>query len=189
MSKTEMFDDLGQLRHSTLLEKDSQRDFFQLSFNIWGIFLECDLKYKIMHILGSKHMSELSWKQGHKADYSLFKYGFFDSSEPIYFYKKDLHQKEFPITKPNNKHTEALSGLILLEHKPTHGNFWHFQFNVLDENKTQSITKGKGQWQKTTIEKFMLLYFPLYFKTNITEKCPLESNFYCKTRNKSDGNA
>jgi hypothetical protein len=173
-----MVDNLGLLRQSALLEESNQRDFFQLSFNVYGIFIVPDLRYQVKHILGSKFMSLLNWSEGQSADLSCFSFSEYSDYEPIYFLKKDLHKKEFPIIKPQNKHTSPLYGLILIEHRPTHGNYWHFQFKVLDEQNDVPISKNKAQWQKSSINRFLELYFPMYFKTHIKEVVELDLKVY-----------
>ncbi len=159
-SEEESFNDLDILREDIISESDVPN----LSMNLYGgKFNNTHLKFRCV-----RPATDL-WN-GEKIKISKYRtfYLLLDTYSPIYFLIKDLHNKEFPYYKTDDKETKKLltalnlstlsengkvklNGKSFVEHTPTKLNYWHVELQIKDVQDSE-IKHAKSAWQKSAAE-------------------------------------
>jgi hypothetical protein len=150
-NKKDSFDKFGFIRQEALFNIDNEQDFFQLSVNLLGIFKEDDIKYRVISVIESnKHAI---WRRGDYFAISKFDFTIFPITVPIYTRIEDVHNRTFPIERTKNNKLETIKCKLRLIHKPTFGNYWHFEFEVSDEEKP--IKSSNATWKQNAVKKLI----------------------------------
>lgn len=159
-SEKDSFNDLDILREDIISEKDVPN----LSMNLYGSkFTNEHLKYRCFGEAVNL------WK-GEKIKLSKYKtfYTVLETYSPIYFLIKDLHNKNFPYHRTNDKETQKflkalnkvetikdgkikLNGTSNVIHTPNKLNYWHVELTIKDIQETE-IRSTKSAWQKSAAE-------------------------------------
>ena len=160
-NQNDSFDKFGFIRQEALFKIDNEQDFFQLSVNLLGKFEEDDIKYRVVSIINSnKHAI---WERGDYFAITKFEFTIFPIAVPIYSRIEDLHNRTFPIESPkNSKVIETIECKLRLVHKPTFGNYWHFEFEVLHEVKP--IKSSNATWKKNAVKRLIKQDLQFIFK-------------------------
>lgn len=141
-----------------------------LSSSLLGVFRKKDIGY-ITKEEAWEHCAKIKKQREINFDY-------IESSIPIYLSVKSIHNKTFPYehsdrVKLENKHLQKISGnrvlynRLLLEkftgsckviHKPTLGNFWHFEIIFKDDrnNFISNEVMGVRKIVKSFIQSFII---------------------------------
>ena len=161
----EAFDELGYVRVDALIE--NLRDVPGMSMNLFGgMFDETHLKYIPKGIganIWDNNKSVKLWGNGNSFEIINVAY-------PIYFFLSKIHKQQIPFLRrkddPNVKKLyQALKkklpeqenidseGYSSVSHEPVQLNYWHVEFNLLDNRTNQHVKRdkirreGSNYWQ------------------------------------------
>ncbi len=161
VKKHDTFDKFGFVRQEALFIEKKEQDFFQLSVNLLGLFRQYDIKYRIQGLDNSKK-HKIDWTSGDYFALSKFQHSCFDITVPIYMKIEDIHNRVIPFEKTiSNKKTECIECILKLTHKPTYGNYWHFEFCVLEGK--EPISASNTEWKKKGVKKIIELHMSTVF--------------------------
>ena len=144
------YDDFGELPASVFIGNESIRKINGLSLSLCGIFLPKHFVYKV---LPSEKCPDPNayWEPGtdccRKEDIA---FDFIDEYCTAYLPAENWHRKRFPLRNEfEMRDSYSFSGTILIEHRPTKSNFWHFELTFYEDVESFRIMKkNKSEWQK-----------------------------------------
>lgn len=169
-------DSLGRIKIDAILLEGDYNQVFDLSVNLLGIYVEEDKKYKLI----DKELIKL-WKEGDDCPKHVNdnQYEIDENIKAIFFEVKKIHQKEFPYTKTIDNSENQFEGISLVEHVPTHGNFWHYQLFFKDVDG-KIIKSGKSGWVKNLRGFLVKSYLKKFARPTIDSVPALEEKIYTR---------
>jgi hypothetical protein len=115
-----------------------------------GIFLPKHFVYKVLQSEKCPDPNAY-WEPGtdccRKEDIT---FDFIEEYCTAYLPVEKWHKKRFPMRNEfEMRESYPFSGTILMEHRPTQSNFWHFELGFYEDVGTLRIMKkNKSEWQK-----------------------------------------
>jgi len=169
-------DSLGRIKIDAILLERDYNQVFDLSVNLLGIYVEEDKKYKLI----DKELIKL-WQEGDACleQVNDDQYEIDENIKAIFFEVKKIHQKEFPYTKTIDNSKNQFEGISLVEHVPTHGNFWHYQLSFKDVDG-KIIKSKKSDWVKNLRGFLVKSYLKKFAKTTVDSVPIIEEKIYTR---------
>ena len=154
------YDDFGELPASVFVGNESIRKINSLSLSLCGIFLP---KHFVYRVIPSEKCPDPNayWEPGTecciKEDIA---FDVIDGYCTAYLPVEKWHKKRFPMRNEfEMRESCPFSGTILMEHRPTQSNFWHFELGFYEDVGSLRIMKqNKSEWQK---KAYMFVYHDL----------------------------
>ena len=172
---------MRNLNFSALLALGDEGDFYDMSWNLLGIF-----KSEYVKFIAPCSDWNLGQKPLRVEEVEKLENYRIDDKPPLFFKYRDIYGFPFPYEKniQNGKKpvTKVLESCVRVDHRPTQANFWHFQFAVYDNKEDGSSSPIKGQnkgWRYTSLLKNTELKVLLITKTQTVEP---EKVAYCPER-------
>lgn len=172
-----VLDELEKIPEKYIVKSGSEKQVFDLSVNLYGVYR---LEYiKIQPIKGSGLDNE--WKEG---DFCLTeveqdKFEVQENKEAIFFLVFDIHNTEIPYKKEINGQTSDFEAICKVIHKPTVGNFWHFEVSY-NEESGNIIQYGGSSWQKRLRSSIIRSFLKLHAKISIQNEDTINEDIYTK---------
>ncbi len=151
-TQEETFDNIGQIRIDAVCEAGREDELYGLSHNVFGIFTEDHLKYRVPHQINPYwDLKTILTDSLSENDYKIT-----DSSVALFVSIPDIHDKIFPHKQIiKNKQTEiTVSGRCLVIHKPNVYNYWHFELHFQDY-EGNPVKKSDSGWKIDAAKNFI----------------------------------
>lgn len=137
-----VLDELGKIPEKYIVKSGSEKQVFDLSVNLYGVYKLEHIKIQIKKDSGIDN----KWAEGDECldniDKSSFELN--ESKSAIFFSVFDIHNEKIPYIKEINGQTSDFEATCKVKHEPTVSNFWHFEISYSD---IQYVGSG---WQKKT---------------------------------------
>lgn len=172
-----ILDELGKISDKYIVKSGSEKQVFDLSVNLYGI-------YKLEHIkIQPKKGSGLDdeWKEDDTCltEVAQDKFEINENKEAIFFLVFDIHDKKIPYNKEINGQTSDFEAICKVIHKPTIGNFWHFEVSYKEESGNM-IQYGGSSWQKKLRGSIIRSFLKLYATTSVQKEYIINEEIYTK---------
>lgn len=172
VGQDETTNDLGSIRSHSFLQFEKEHLFFGLSTNLFGIFKEGHLIFRLGKTDGGEYYTS-------KDQIPALKDVKYDVDAPlgsIYLNVGKVHGQPFHYETKKNEKIYKFIGTCSIVHKPLRANYWHFEIEVLDEKK-QRISQNEAGWKKTAAKFFFESYLKLHLSP-IALAGRVDSTFY-----------
>lgn len=171
LPKEEAFDKIGDIRANAICEV---KHVFGLSMNLYSIYDHSHIAI----IINDKKLHDYWYPHESIPKSDDIDFEINDSTFPIFLPLNKLHRKPFPYSKNNPKNgLEVLEGFLLIDHKPTKCNFWHFELSVFDSNSSK-ILRNKPAWREKIASFLLKSYLKEYVLDYTPEKIFLDKQIY-----------
>lgn len=153
--------ELGTVRSHAFIELGKEHLFYNLSFNLEGVFRKEHLVFILDRERGGQYWSSKdSIPSRDKIVFSLH-------PNPCAIYLKVASVYEKPYNYSKKKHDgkiQSFLGYCTVVHKPLEGNYWHFEIEVIDESNAR-ISPNDKEWKKEAAMNFLESYLKVHLTT------------------------
>lgn len=172
-----ILDELGKIPEKYIVKSGSEKQVFDLSVNLYGVYKLEHIKIQV--IKGSGLDEE--WKEGDSCltEVEQDKFEINENKDAIFFLVFDINNKEIPYQKEINGKTSDYEAICKVIHKPTVGNFWHFEVSYMEESGN-IIQYGGSGWHKKLRSSIIRSFLKLHAKTSIQNEYSINEEIYIK---------
>ena len=171
--KEDITNDLGTVRTHAIINPDEAHLFFSLSLNLFGLFNETHLVFKLGGDSARKR-----WIKGGSSPQTQIDFSVEENSTPIYLEIDKIQKQPFTLKKGNHKgKITQCTGESRVEHAPLEANYWHLEFRVADETGVD-VKSSHSNLKVENAVHFVESYLKLHFKLACRQPYALEESIY-----------